>query len=45
MIAALIIGWIAFVLGVMAGLELARAPLCTCGDVDCGGGCIGERVS
>lgn len=40
MIPALILAWLAFVAGVMVGLWLARAPECTCGDVDCGGGCI-----
>lgn len=40
-IAAILIGgWIVFVVGVLVGLDLARAPLCTCGDLRCGGACL-----
>ena len=42
--AALILAWLAFVVGLMAGLWLAEdAPVCGCGDVDCGGDCIGRE--
>lgn len=39
--AALILAWLTFVAGLFAGLSLAKdAPVCVCGDVDCGGECI-----
>lgn len=39
--AAIIAAWVVFVVGLLVGLELARsAPVCTCGDLDCGGDCI-----
>lgn len=44
--AVFIAAWVAFVVGVFVGIELVRgAPVCTCGDVDCGGWCIEERGS
>ena len=37
MIAAAVIAWLRFIVGVQVGLWLARAPRCTCGKTDCGG--------
>lgn len=42
--AALILALLTFVVGLFAGLWLAKgAPVCVCGVVDCGGGCIGRE--
>ena len=44
MIAAAVIAWLTFIVGVQVGLWLARAPVCRCGKTDCGGGCLGENA-
>ena len=36
----LLIAGAAFLLGICVGLELQAAPLCTCNDPACDGGCI-----
>lgn len=42
--AVLILAWLAFVVGVIVGTWLTMGvPECTCGDPDCGGGCIGRE--
>lgn len=36
---------VGFLGGIAAGIGIAnRAPLCTCGDVECGGGCLSRGV-